>query len=673
MKIKDILHLCSNLTLQQIMEQVYFLVKRNLIFSITRVNDRYVSGQLDIDGLKKLKKSKGLSFDDVIWFETDDAIAKELYRMYIAHRFDLLGSGWVKCGFLDNAPGVMGYKYTPLIIRNIDEDGEWLKKVVCDLDFKKSRKIYSKFVSRGYQPIDWQKDYKTGYRWNAADWYRPITIAKEEGADIKVPWELSRLEHFPQLAVLYKKFPERQKSIIGEFINQCVDFISQNPVRRGVNWMCTMDVSIRTANMVMAYWMFESVGVAFTDDFSNLFINSIYQHCWHIYNNLEWSVLLCTNHYLADICGLLYGAAFLRSNRTASKWLEFARKEFSAEIHKQFSPEGSNFEGSTGYHRLAGEMAVYSGLLIKKLARKGICKDLSEKEKTLLACIGRFADAVTGPDGNFVQIGDNDSGRFFRFLVQGQLMTAAEARNKYRSLSEYIPESDEERYFDEHVNSTKQLHVALDGFFEDNVRWYITSQKADIMENAASADKVLSYEKKWRIAADPQKNSLSDQLEYIEYPQFGVYIFRSPRLYLCFNGTDNGQKGNAGHAHNDKLSFELWIDNVPVFQDPGTYVYTALPEERDRYRSVCAHNGMLCGKEQNRFCSIFSMENETICKKIEQTKNSIMLEVIFSDIIQRRRITVEPDGILINDSSNCPFELNENQPDATEGYGKMLM
>lgn len=672
MKIKDVLLLCSNLTLQQIIKQFFFLLKKNLILGIMKKKDMYMSGQLNIDKLKVMEESKGLSFNDVVQFEMDCAIAEELYRMYMSHRFDLLGSGWVRCGFFDNAPGVEGYKYDPLVLQDIDGSGEWLNKVVRDLDFIKSKKIYGRYVSSDYVPIDWQKDYKTGYRWSAFAWYRPITIARKAGADIKVPWELSRLEHFPQMAVLYKKFPKRQKIILDEFMNQCADFISQNPIRRGVNWMCTMDIGIRTANMVIAYWMFESLGAVFLDDFKDLFVNSIYQHCQHIYNNLEWSVLFCFNHYFADICGLLYGAAFLRNDKKAAKWLKFARKEFSVELNKQFYKEGSNFEGSAGYHRLSGEMAVFAGLLIQKLARDGICKDLSDEDKELFFNIGKFADDITRPDGNFVQIGDNDSGRFFRLLVQGQLMTVAEAKDKYASLAGYTPEAAEELYFDEQVNSMKQLCVCLKKLLENAVKGdykeQLVNTKSAVME---PADRLL-YENEWRIDAKPQEKTLLDNLQYVEYPQFGIYIFRSPRIFLCFNGTDNGQKGNAGHAHNDKLSFELWIDSIPVFQDPGTYVYTALPEERNRYRGVCAHNGMLCGREQNKFKEVFSMENETICRKIEQTENSVMLEVSFSDIIQRRKITIEPDGVLINDSSNHIFEVNGGYPDITEGYGKVL-
>jgi hypothetical protein len=47
---------------------------------------------------------------------------------------------------------------------------------------------------------------------------------------------------------------------------------------------------------------------------------------------------------------------------------------------------------------------------------------------------------------------------------------------------------------------------------------------------------------------------------------------------------------NCGHAHADALSFELSLNGNPVLVDPGTYTYTADPNDRDAYRSSLVHN-----------------------------------------------------------------------------------
>ncbi len=71
------------------------------------------------------------------------------------------------------------------------------------------------------------------------------------------------------------------------------------------------------------------------------------------------------------------------------------------------------------------------------------------------------------------------------------------------------------------------------------------------------------------------------------YPDFGLYIFRSSHLYLAVRCGAIGYNG--AHAHNDQLSVELSIDGEDILVDPGTYLYTPLPERRNEYRSVRAH------------------------------------------------------------------------------------
>ena len=58
---------------------------------------------------------------------------------------------------------------------------------------------------------------------------------------------------------------------------------------------------------------------------------------------------------------------------------------------------------------------------------------------------------------------------------------------------------------------------------------------------------------------------------------------------MCIRCGPIGRNGQGGHSHNDQLSIELSVDGVDWIADPGTYLYTASPECRNRYRSVQAH------------------------------------------------------------------------------------
>ena len=82
---------------------------------------------------------------------------------------------------------------------------------------------------------------------------------------------------------------------------------------------------------------------------------------------------------------------------------------------------------------------------------------------------------------------------------------------------------------------------------------------------------------------------LQEGLSTFGYPDFGVYIFRSRRLYLAVRCGPIGQRGRGGHDHNDQLAIELAIDDEDWITDPGTYLYTPFPAWRNKYRSVRAH------------------------------------------------------------------------------------
>src|SRR5439155_235146 len=74
------------------------------------------------------------------------------------------------------------------------------------------------------------------------------------------------------------------------------------------------------------------------------------------------------------------------------------------------------------------------------------------------------------------------------------------------------------------------------------------------------------------------------------YPDGGYYVLRAGGLYAIVRCGDTGRRGRGGHGHNDQLSFELAAGSEPLVVDPGTYLYTADPLERNRFRSTAFHS-----------------------------------------------------------------------------------
>ncbi len=68
-------------------------------------------------------------------------------------------------------------------------------------------------IDDNYQPLDWQRDFKSGFRYDAKQWFlsqrKIMPLAK--GVDLKVPWELSRLQTFTKTGINSFKFGEKKQ------------------------------------------------------------------------------------------------------------------------------------------------------------------------------------------------------------------------------------------------------------------------------------------------------------------------------------------------------------------------------------------------------------------------------------------------------------------------------
>ncbi len=537
----------------------------------------------------------------------------------LAHEFNLLGSGWVKVRHGVECAGLEGSSFKAGEKASADSEGRWLIPRINEKNIPESRRIWG-LIEQNYEPIDWQLDFKSGYRWRENALSRDITYGELRGQDVKVPWELARMQHLPTLAwafgfaVQKTKVFEAPEIYLNEFRNQILDFIATNPPRYGVNWSCTMDVGIRVANWVLAYDLFRSLGAKFDSEFEETFSKSIFEHADHIYHHLEWDPLLRSNHYLADIAGLLWAvwpmAGFGRSVQ-ARCWGKFAGKEFDKEIFSQFHAEGSNFEGSTSYHRLSAEMIAYTTALRlgggegKVQPRMKLSRDYLKR----LEGMALFTLNLTKPDGNVVQMGDNDSGRFFKLLP-----------------------------VEDNTLDHRHLLGAFNGLFHRK-EW---AEAAQGFEAETELIRQLTGGAEIKLNEPESKDS-----PRISYPDFGLYRMTQGPWWLCVRCGPVGQKGNGGHAHNDQLSFELCVDGRSCLVDPGTFVYTPLPEERNKFRSSAMHNTLsLNGQEQNPFGpELFRLKDKAQAKVMDFREGHFVGEHKGFGAAHRRTLKLDESGL----------------------------
>ena len=393
----------------------------------------------------------------------------------------------------------------------------------------------------GYQNINWHSDFKSNYQWDSGKFFRYICFGHKEGVDIKVPWELSRFQHLTILGQAYVLSNDEKYAL--EFVNQVTDWIEHNRVGFGVNWLCPMDVAIRVVNWLVALEYF-SESKELSEKFSQILYSSIYDHAKFVLGHLETKPVK-TNHYLANIAGLFFVSVYCHFFKESKNWQKFAINELEKEIQHQVYPDGCNFEASTSYHRLALEMFFYCELL-----RKRYKISFSTQYQQRIKKMFEFSLYCIKPNGMIPQIGDNDNGRFLVFCKRPIL------NHKYLLVLSAI-------YYKDSEFNLPNLG------FEEEALWVFGIKGVEIFQNLSVKQESITSK---------------------AFPDAGWYIMRYDQDYCFISCGSNGQDGWGGHAHNDKLSFELMLDGEDAIVDSGTYAYTSYSEWRNKFRSMAYHN-----------------------------------------------------------------------------------
>jgi len=489
--------------------------------------------------------------------------------------------------------------------------------LICDhvFDLLGSGPVKVTSEDNGYQPIDWQQDFKSGYRWNPKRFFRWIRFGNVSGADVIVPWEMSRFQDRMVLAQAYLLTKEPKFAI--EFQNQVTDWIDNNPIGFGINWLCAMDTSFRAVNFIVIKEMFET-DFDFPEPFLVKFYGSLYDHGRYIRKHLQRLGGITNNHYISGIAGLLFIGLYCPFFDKSREWLDFAVQELEKEIKRQVYADGCDYEASTSYHLLVLEIFFYALLLCD---RAGVL--LSESYKDTLKKMFEASLYYMKPNGMAPQVGDNDNGRFLKYCSRPVL------EHEYLLSLAAV-------YFRDNNFKLEQFDFAEERF------WIFGKKGKEIYDS-------LPYRKE--VIASKAFNDA------------GWYILRHNNNYCFITSGPTGQNGNGGHGHNDDLSFELMVDGQDIIVDPGTYVYTPYPKERNKFRSTEYHNTMkFDGYEQNEIFEkdLFYLPDRVTIRKsqLKETADRVCFngEIQYSGITHKRTITLhkESDTFHIKDGFSCP-------------------
>ncbi len=74
------------------------------------------------------------------------------------------------------------------------------------------------------------------------------------------------------------------------------------------------------------------------------------------------------------------------------------------------------------------------------------------------------------------------------------------------------------------------------------------------------------------------------------YKKFGLSVLKTKNLHVTLRHHAYSPEQPSGHFHNDIGSITLGVAGIPVFVDPGSYVYTPSAHWRNHFRAAAQHN-----------------------------------------------------------------------------------
>lgn len=403
------------------------------------------------------------------------------------------------------------------------------------------------------ETIDWLRDFRSGVVWPRR-YMRDIPyVDPDDTSDVKLPWELSRLQWLMPAGQAY--LLTREERYAAAVRSTLESWIEANPYAGSVNWSCTMEAALRVLSWTWFFRVFHASAAWADDSFRERFLCALYLHGDFTERHLELSDVN-GNHCTADAAGLVFAGLFFGSGEDAMRWATRGWSLLVAELPRQVFPDGVDFEASVAYHRLVAEL-----FLLPALYRRACGLDVPPSYRWRLQAMAHFTACYSRPFGTSPLWGDADDSR--------ALPLGRQPLNDHRYLAGLVGAA----------LDVPELRAASAGS-RGEALWLLGPAAADTLPAAETPP------------AAPRSTA---------FPDGGFFVMRNAVDHVFVDCGPVGLAGRGGHGHNDCLAFEAVLDGRHLVTDCGTFVYTASFAERNRFRSTASHNTpRVDGEEINR-------------------------------------------------------------------------
>ena len=262
----------------------------------------------------------------------------------------------------------------------------------------------------------------------------------------------------------------------------------------------------------------------------------LFYHGLHLYNEIGYSEkCIPNNHVIGEAVALLMLSSVF-DNNLSRNWYKRSVKILK-KYTKSFDKYGISNENSFSYQFFVTKMYILSLCFVED----------SENFNCFLKLIRKsliFLNYTIVNKHEIFNYGDNDNGFLYSFD------------------SDYSIVNDIKRYYDFFINNK-----VISSDFE-----------------------ILFYKKLLNIFNKKVQKNITKVPQTKYFLSDKIFIYNDDKISLLFNA-----KKIRGHAHNDSLAINLYIDGKEILGDSGTYSYNESKKLREFYRSREAHTTILSG------------------------------------------------------------------------------
>lgn len=412
-------------------------------------------------------------------------------------------------------------------------------------------------------PVNWQLNPITGKEISIkSKWYQ-IPDFDESCGDIKAVWEISRFTHFILLTRAYL-LTENEK-YYRVFSSQLGEWLEKNPYSYGANFKCGQECAIRMINALLAYTVFEKCKLATEQDRDNM--KRLILRCYRKIRSNFFYAHKCikNNHTLSELAGMIVGAWCCEEKQQ----LTYAFKVLNETIDEQFTEDGGYKQYSFNYTRLALQVLE----IVLAAEKKTACR-LNSRSRYKLQKSIELMYQCQSESGDMPNYGSNDGALVFSLTSCG-----------YRDFRPVINAV--------HALLTGKM-LYSEGKQDEELLWLsgkaLGNFKRNIRERSSTA-----------------------------FRQAGLYTLRDRNAWLMF--VLNNYRSRP--AHMDQMHIDLWVNEINVLCDCGTYSYAS--ELGKNLVSNVSHNTVVYkDKTQMNTYGAFMLYNWTKCRgvKIDYTSYS---------------------------------------------------